>query len=71
MKDYVNIEGCSVLLLIQLEGAIESGTNLPAAIVLAMNDLKKALDASDRQLTKDLEKLSKQINRGSASESES
>lgn len=61
MKNYVDVEGCAILLLAELEESIILNNNIPTEVILAMNDLKKALNNSDMQLGKDLNELLKQV----------
>ncbi len=60
MKDYTNIEATAHLLLKSLETFVANGRPLSDTVVLAMNDLKKALDDSDNKMGADLEALMKQ-----------
>lgn len=60
MKDYTNIEATSHLLLKSLEDYIVNGRNLTGSVIIAMNDLKKALDDSNDKMGADLEAIMKQ-----------
>jgi hypothetical protein len=59
VRNLSNIEAHSVLLLAELEKAIIKGEKLNSTIVIQMNELKKAIEAEDQNLGKDLEEMYK------------
>lgn len=61
MKDYTNIEATAHFLLQALEKSITRGAGLETPIILAMHDLKKALDYADAKVGKDLDALMLQM----------
>lgn len=59
----MDIEGCAGLLLYELERGVAMGYSFPSKVILAMNDLKKALNQSDDELGKHLNLLEAQVNK--------
>jgi hypothetical protein len=60
VKNLNNVEANAILLLKTLEHDVAAGHNLSTKVVLQMCYLKQALEDSDEQYEKDLEKLYKQ-----------
>ena len=57
MKLPSKIESTAIMLLTELERSIVNGYRPANKVILAMNDLKKAIDDEENLLTKELEEL--------------
>jgi hypothetical protein len=55
--NFTNIEASATLLLNELEYAIINGANIPANVILQMNQLKIVLEDENIKLAKDLEEM--------------